>query len=64
MIQKGIYLNIKCRVETHLEVTLLILDEESKETLLEDGRGKGIGQDYDTVCGVGKRLHLEQTDLI
>jgi hypothetical protein len=36
MWQKDEYLNIESRVEAHLHVTLIILVEETKETLLED----------------------------
>ena len=46
-------LNVERRVESHLKVSLVILVEDTQETLLEDGGGKRVGQDDGTVCRVG-----------
>lgn len=45
-------------------MAILIFVEYPEETLLEDRGGKGVGQDNHTVCRVGKRLHLQKTDLV
>jgi hypothetical protein len=58
------YQDFESTVETHLQVTLLILGECPKQTLLEDCSHKRIGNDHETVGSVCQRLHLEQTDLI
>jgi ribosomal protein L16/L10AE len=57
-------LHVKCSVEAHLQMTLSVFIEHSKETLFEDRRGEGVGQNDDTICRVGKRSHLEQSDLV
>jgi hypothetical protein len=58
------YQDLESSVESHLQITLLILGECSQQTLLEDGSHERIGDDHETVRSVGQRLHLEETDLI
>ena len=53
------YQDLKSTVESHLQVTLLILGERPEQTLLENGSHERIGDDHETVCSVGQRLHLE-----
>jgi len=53
------YQDLKSTVESHLQVTLLILGECPKQTLLEDCSHERIGNDHETVGGVCQRLHLE-----
>jgi len=37
-----LYLNVKRRVETHLEVSLLVFGEDPEETLFENRSGEGV----------------------
>lgn len=56
--------DFECPVESHLQITLLVLGQCPQQTLLEDGSHEGIGNDHETVGSVCQRLHFEQTDLI
>jgi hypothetical protein len=58
------YQDLESTVESHLQVTLLILGECPEQTLLENGSHERIGDDHETVRSVCQRFHLEQTDLI
>jgi PHP family Zn ribbon phosphoesterase len=58
------YQDLESTVESHLQVTLLILGECPEQTLLEDGSHERIGDYHETVGSVCQRFHLEQTDLI
>lgn len=58
------YLDVESGVESHLKMSLVILVEDTQETLLEDGGCERIRQHNDTIGRIGKRFHLEQADLI
>lgn len=47
------YLNIQGGVEAHLQVALIVLVEQAKERLLENGGGEGVGEHDNAVGGVG-----------
>jgi hypothetical protein len=64
MRKRTAYQDLESTVESHLQVTLLILGECPKQTLLENCSHERIGDDHETVCSVCQRFHLEQTDLI
>ena len=53
------YQDLESTVESHLQVTLLILSERPEQTLFENGSHERIGDDHETVGSVGQRLHLE-----
>jgi len=61
---KEAYQDFESSIESHLQVTLLILGQCPQQTLLEDGSHERIGNDHETVGSVCQRLHFEQTDLI
>lgn len=45
-------------------MTLIVLVEQTQETLLKDRGGKRVREDDDTIRRARQRLHLLQTDLI
>ena len=53
------YQDLESTIESHLQVTLLILGECPEQTLLENGSHERIGDDHETVGSVCQRLHLE-----
>jgi hypothetical protein len=53
------YQDLESTVESHLQITLLILGECPEQTLLEDCSHERIGDDHETVGSVCQRLHLE-----
>ena len=57
-------LNIKCGIKSHSQISLIIFIENAKETLLENGRCKRVGQNYDTIGRIRQRFHFQKTDLV
>lgn len=57
-------MNVESSIESHLEMTIRVGGEGSKERLLEDGHGERIGENEKAVCRVAEGLHFEETDLI
>ena len=57
-------LDIESSVESHGEVTLGVLCEEAEEGLLEDGGGKGVGDNDRAVGTVREGLHFEEANLV
>ena len=51
--------NLKSPVETHLEVPLIVFDQHSQKTLLEDCGREGVGDGHEAVRSVRQRLHFE-----
>ena len=45
-------------------MTLLVLVEDTEETLFEDRSSEGVGEHNCTVGRIRQRLHLQQSDLI
>lgn len=52
-------LDVEGGIETHLQIAVDILVEDSLETLFEDGGGERIGDDHEPVGVVAQTLHLE-----
>jgi hypothetical protein len=58
------HLNVKGRIEAHLQMTFGVLVEDPLEGLLKDGSLKRVGQDHEATGVVAERLHFEQANLI
>lgn len=48
-VSRGPHLNIEGGVETHVKVPLVVLVEETKETLLENRGRERVGQHNDAI---------------
>jgi hypothetical protein len=57
-------LDVKRRVEAHLEMTLIILVEQTQKALFEDRGCERVGEDNNTIRRARQRFHLLQPDLI
>ena len=57
-------LDIEGYVESHGEVTFVVLCEEAEEGLLEDGGGKRVGDDNRAIGAVREGLHFEEANLV
>lgn len=62
--RQNTYNNVEGTIESHLEIAIVVLAQSPEETLFEDGRGKGIRNDHESVRRVGQRLHLQKANLI
>lgn len=62
--KENTHLDIKRRIEPHLQLSLVILIEHAEETLFEYRSCKRIRQDDDSIRRVRQGSHFQQTDLV
>lgn len=53
------HLHVESCIETHLQISILILDEYALERLLEERHVERIGENHIAVGVVSQRFHLE-----